>query len=118
MKNTISLFGGSVTINKAKADYQLSILSYAGMYFARILLIVAAVIFFVLTAASGGDGRMNDGNPLIMFINLGLFIFCSLCARLVSMLMEMIEHGYRVRRIKRKYAKLDAQAEKASPDSY
>lgn len=113
MNNNITLFGGIVTINKAKLDASLSAISYAGLYLIKILLYIASGLFFLLAIASGGDGRINDGNPITMLTMLGFGVFCGLCAHLMTIFMEMIEHGYRVRRIKRKHARINARAKKA-----
>lgn len=108
MKNTISILDGTIIINKAKLDRIVSVFTYSALYFARFLLYIAIGIFAFLTIISGGDGKLNKGDPMEMFISFGLTIFCGFCARLVTILMNMVEHGYRVRRIRRKHAYINA----------
>ena len=94
----------TITIDKAKVDEIFSMASYTALYIVRGLLYIAVGVFLLLTIASGGDGRISDGNPVAMFISFGTTIFCAMCARLVTILMEMVVSGNRSRRLKRRRA--------------
>lgn len=102
--NTITMFNGSVTVNKIKLDETLSMICCAALYVARILLFIATGIFGLLTIVAGGDGRVDDGDPTTMFISLGLALMCALGARLAGMFMDAIVHGARRRNMRRKHA--------------
>ena len=105
---------GSITIDKAKLDETLSLFSCVALYIARIMLFIAAGIFGLLAIASGGDARMNDGDPTKMLISLGLALMCAFSAMLVRMFIETIAHNARIRNLRRKHARIRKSTKKAA----
>lgn len=91
----ITLLNNSITINKSKLEYTIAAISYAALCFARILLIIASVVFCILFVGAGGDGHLSDGDPALMFIMLGLSVICGLAARLTIMFTTMIIEAQR-----------------------
>lgn len=85
---TISLFGGMITIDKTKADENISAIVHLMLSIAQIGAIIAAVIFLLLTIACGGDGRMSNGDPVGMLIFLLDTILCCVGAKMANIMME------------------------------
>lgn len=111
MNKTITLLNGVITINKAKFDRLLSMISYALLYVVRIFLLISGSIFSFLTIISAGDTRMNDNNPQAMYLSFVIAITCFLCVAFVNTIMKNIVKNYKARCQKRKLLTATASTE-------
>lgn len=96
MRNTekITLLNNIITINKAKLEYAIAAISYTALYIAKTLLIIASIVFCALFVFAGGDGHLSNGDPVLMFIMLGLSIACGFAAKLTAAFIEMLVKKY------------------------
>ena len=100
----ISIFGGMITIDRAKADEAISAIVHLLLSIAQIGAIIAAVVFLLLTMACGGDGRMSTGDPVGMLVFLLDTILCCVAAKIANIVMKANIRGFRRRRKNRQEA--------------
>lgn len=86
----ISIFNGAIIVDKNKLDIAIELVSYTALFIVHKILIMAGVIFGVLSVSAAGDGHISDGDPKLVLIMLGFTAMCALAARVASIFMDTI----------------------------
>ena len=103
--NKITIFNGAITIDKTKLDEIISFISYIALSVAQYALLAATILFCILILASGGDGHLYHGNPMLIFENLASAVLCGVGSKLSSAFKTIIINSAKIRNEKRHKSK-------------
>ena len=86
-----SIFNGLITVDIDKAERLAAVITYAALWITYRLLVIAAIIAGIATAAAGGDGKVSDGNIIAALISMFAFAICFISAGITKKLMLSAE---------------------------